>query len=117
MIKTIANNPLLTVLVVLPLSILAKNLLGAGHGVQENKFDWQILKAGLFKGLLIYGGVGVITLIALISADFTVFIGGSELGLVEALIVVIGGASVVYIAETFEIMLKIWRQPSKEDVE
>lgn len=117
MINFITSNELATAMVVLPLAIIAKNLVGAGHGYQKDEYDWQILKQGLFKGILIYAGIGVLVLIALLSSDITVLVGGVDLGIVEALIVVIGGASLVYIVDIFTLLGKIWKQPSQEEKE
>lgn len=103
---------LITVLIILPLAILAKNLLGAGHGIQEHKFEWNILKQGLFKGLLIYAGIGVLTLIAVIATEIDVV---AQMEIILALTVLLGGVVVVYVKDSVEILGKIWNVPKEEN--
>ena len=114
---TILNNPLGIALILLPLSILAKNLFGAGNGIQNNNFKSEYLKRGLFKGVLIYAGIGVLSVMALLSDELSVVIGGSEYGLIEATILIITGATLLYIKDTFVIFGKIFSQETTEDIE
>ena len=80
------------------------------NGNQNNNFKYEYLKRGLFKGVLIYSGIGVLSIMAVLSDDLSVDISGSEYGLFEAAILIISGSTLLYIKDTFIIFGKIFNQ-------
>lgn len=115
--KEFISHPLGVALVLLPMSIAAKNLFGAGNATQVNQFNWNYLKRGLFKGLLIYLGIGVLSAMAILSKDLKVSIAGMDYTLIEGCILIIGGATLVYLKDTFVIFGEIFNQKTTEEIE
>lgn len=113
----IVSDPLGVALLLLPLSILAKNLIGAGHSAQTNSFNWNYLKRGLFKGILIYLGIGVIALMSLLSSELTVTINETTYTLVQGVTVIIMGAVMLYIIDTFKLLQSIWKTSTTEAID
>ena len=111
----IKSDPLWVALSLLPLAIIAKNLLGAGHAQQSNQLNWNYLKRGLYKGLLIYTAIAVLSVMAALSNDLSVNINGAKLTLVQAVTVVIMGAVAVYVKDIFALFLLIFKQPTTID--
>ena len=114
-IKTIGSSPLGIALTLLPLAIIAKNLIGAGGSILDTTWNANYLKRGLFKGSLIYAGIGVLALMAHLSPELSVGIGGSEYTLVEGVVVLIMGAIILYIKDVFELLAIIFKQSTTED--
>ncbi|QIK69958.1 hypothetical protein G7062_06500 [Erysipelothrix sp. HDW6C] len=117
LILRIIEPPLGVALALLPLSILAKNLIGAGHSIQENAFNLNYLKRGLFKGILIYLGIGIISLMSLLSNELFVVINDVTYTLVNGVTVIIMGAVMVYIIDTFKILQLVWRTSTTVTIE
>ncbi|WP_159638706.1 hypothetical protein [Erysipelothrix anatis] len=111
----IKSDPLWVALVSLPLVIITKNLLGAGHSLQLNDFNWNYLKRGLFKGILIYSAIGVLMLIAVLNDDLGANINGATVSVVKGLTVIIMGTVAVYVKDIFALFLLIFKQPTTID--
>ncbi|WP_159641160.1 hypothetical protein [Erysipelothrix anatis] len=114
-ISFIKSDPLWVALVLLPLAIIVKNLLGAGHAQQSNQLNWNYLKRGLYKGLLIYMAIAVLSVMAALSSDLSVNVNGTSLTLVQAVTVIIMGAVAVYVKDIFALFLLIFKQPTTID--
>lgn len=116
-ILLLKNHPLGVVLLLLPLAIVAKNLAGAIHGIQEQKFNFDYFRRGLFKGLSLYILFALISLMAWVSSDLLVNIGGTDYTLIQALVLILWGAIIIYIKDTFIIIQLIFNQSTtKEDL-
>ena len=112
------SHPLGVALLLLPLAILAKNLIGAGGALlQPDAFKSEYLKRGLFKGLLIYAGIGVLAIMATIAKELSVNIGGNDYNLIQAVIVLVMGAVAIYVRDTFQLLSTIFKQETVEVVE
>ena len=112
------SHPLGVALLLLPLAIIAKNLIGAGGALlQPDAFKPEYLKRGLFKGLLIYAGIGVLALMATIAKELSVNIGGNDYNLIQAVIVLVMGAVALYIRDTFQLLSTIFKQQTVDAIE
>lgn len=117
MINTIRDSGLLLVLLVLPLTILADNLLGAAKaGVSPKEhFDPTVLKQGLTKGALVYSGVLVYAFISYLMADLKVAIGADVYSLIDAMYVILLAAVVKFAKDGIVKLIEITKY--KKDVE
>ena len=118
LLMKLMSHPLGVALVLLPLAILAKNLIGAGGALlQADAFKAEYLKRGLFKGLLIYAGIGVLALMATIAKELSVNVGGNDYNLIQAVIVLVMGAVALYVRDTFQLLSTIFKQQTVDDIE
>lgn len=94
---------------------MAKNLAGAIHGIQEQKFNFDYFKRGLFKGLSLYALFGTVALMSWLSSDLSVSVGGANNSLVQALVVVLWIAIATYVRDLFIIIQLIFNQSTTEE--
>lgn len=114
-ITTIKNHPLGVVLLILPIAVFVKNIAGGVHGIQTNKWNFEYFKRGIFKGFSLYLIFALITAIAWLSSDFLITVGGTDYGLVEALVFILTGAIALYLRDTFIIIQAIFVAKSTEE--
>lgn len=112
LIYILKNSSLGVVLLILPISIIAKNLTGALYGVAAHEFSFNYFKRGLFKGIGLYGVFGLLSCIAWLSSEFTF----NGLGLVEALIILLTVVIGIHIKDTFELLYKLFNIKTTEEL-
>lgn len=109
MIDLLKDSGLALVLLVLPLTIVANILIGAamaGINVRD-QFDKNKLLKGLLKGALVYSGILIYALVSYLMKDLTINFSGEELGLVDAMHVVILATIVKYAKDGIDKLVKI----------
>lgn len=109
MIDLLKDSGLALVLLVLPLTIVANILIGAAMaGINvKDQFDKNKLLKGLLKGTLVYSGVLIYALVSYLMKDLTINFSGEELGLVDAMYMVILATIVKYAKDGIDKLVKI----------
>lgn len=108
LIKNLIATNLGKVLITLPLIMLGNNLLGAALAGLKKRFDLDRLKAGLFKGALVYAGVFVFALVSYFNNDLIVNFDGNAYTLVDAMYVIIWAAIIAYGKDGIDKLAKLF---------
>lgn len=90
-------NELINYLIALPLAFLANVVLGAEVGRIKEQFSKTVLVNGLIKGALMYVSIGLLVGIVYFIPDLQVNIDGTNIGVVQALTVLILGGIMWYV--------------------
>lgn len=116
MVETIIKSQLGTVLVALPLTILANNLLGAALAeIDVNKsYNSGRLKRGLTKGAMVYISIMLYTIISTFMTDLTIDILGGTYTLVDAMYIIIFGTIVMYAKDGIQKLMTILNYNEEE---
>lgn len=98
MFENITHTELVVVMLALPLTIIAYNLLGAAYANIDVKqeFSKDKLTRGLQKGFMVYAAVVIYTVISYLMADLTIDVFGGSYNLVDAVYIVIFAAIIKY---------------------
>ena len=103
-------------MIVLPLTILANILLGAGLASVDDlkEFDWKILFKGVVKGVLVYLAIMLYALVSNLMSDLTIEIMGDRYSLVDAMYLIILSAIYRYGKDGISKAMKIFNFKSED---
>ena len=79
------NNTTIQSLLALPFIIGANMGLGVALSKLEYRFDIDVFKRGLFKGVIIYSAIALLSIALLVRADITVEFDGAIISMADAI--------------------------------
>lgn len=117
MLEFIKESGLILVLSILPLTIIANNLLGAAKSSIDIKdqFDYKKLYKGLAKGVVVYSGIFIYSIVSFYMRDLSVSIAGGNYNLVDAVYLIILAAIVRYSTDGISKLKDIMEYEVKEE--
>lgn len=95
-LRSTLNNTTIQSLLALPFLIGANMGLGVALSKLEYRFDKDVFMRGLFKGIIIYGAVALLSIALLVRADITVEFDGAIIGMADAIDKVLFGFVLYY---------------------
>lgn len=109
LIKELLVTNLGRALIVLPFIMIANNLFGAALAGLNKVFSFERLKAGLFKGLLVYTGIALFAIISFYTNDLNVDFNGTTYTLIDAMYVIVWASVIAYGKDGIEKLAKLFK--------
>lgn len=112
-----SNEYLATMMIVLPVVMLANTIMGMTTGFLKFEFDWKQLGRGLIKSIGFYFSIFLMVVAAMIMPELGVELNGEIFTIVRALEFGILGAVLWYVGDFFKKFIKVLPSKVKVDVE
>lgn len=112
-----SNEYLATMMIVLPVVMLANTIMGMTTGFLKFEFDWKQLGRGLIKSIGFYFSIFLMVVAAMIMPELGVELNGEIFTIIRALEFGILGAVLWYVGDFFKKFIKALPSKVKVDVE
>lgn len=96
LIENLITTDLGRALTVLPLIMLANNLLGAALGGLTTKWKPDLLRAGMKKGAVVYSAIALFTLVSMLAPELSINFADLDVDLVTGMYMIIWAAITAY---------------------
>lgn len=105
---------LLIYLIALPIAYLANTTGGVAVGTLQAKFDKEILKRGLIKGLFIYITIGLLVAVVYFIPDIQVNLDGTNIGVIEAMNIMLALSVGFYVVDALKKLATLFKGKQPE---